>query len=165
MDLLAVLVTSYPKGGDPCFTERGKKSLPDSTAQFQFDHVLLVTCWALTHLLTQSLRNENWQTSLERAHDSALTEQHQPAEQCLFFWQLTWCCDLFPCAGARRDLRQEAQMGQGEAATCCHEKAIPNNLSGIRKVTLCSKRSHHWQQFFPTSVKEEKICSWSLCHH
>lgn len=48
-------------------------------------------------------------------------------------------------------------MEEGEAATPCHEKAILNNLYGTRKVTLCNKWSHHWQQFFSTSVKEENV--------
>lgn len=53
MDVLAVLVTSYPKGDDPCFTETGKKGpSQNSTAQFQFDHVLsndLLRSYAFTY--------------------------------------------------------------------------------------------------------------------
>lgn len=118
-----------PQGRWPLLHWEGKeKSLPDSTVQFQFDHVLLVTRWALTLLLTQSLRNENWQTSLERAHDSALTEQHQTAEQCLCFWQLTSCCDLFPCAGAKRGLRQRGPNGAGRSYHLLPWKSHPEQF-------------------------------------
>lgn len=146
---------------------KGEKKIPPRIQQRSSSLTMyfLMTCWGLMRLLTQFLRNKNWQTSLERARDSALTEQHQTAEQCLLFWQLTWCCELFPHAGAKRGLRQRGPNGTRRSCYLLPWKAILNNLSGIRKVTFWSKWSHHLQQFFPTSTKERNMCSWSLCHH
>lgn len=130
-------VTSHPKGDDPCFTERRNKvplriQQPCSSLTMYF----LVACWGHVCWLTLFLRNKNWQMSLERDHDSALTEQHQSAELCLLFQQLTWGCDLFPQAGAKTDTRQRGQNGTGKRCHVPPWKAILNNSSGIRKATF-----------------------------
>ena len=85
-------VTSHPKGDDPCFTERGgggkvllQIQWPCSSLTMYF----LMACWGHTRWLTLFLRNKNGQISLERACDSALTEQHQTAELCLILAVLT----------------------------------------------------------------------------
>lgn len=96
----------------------------------------LMACWGHMCWLTLFRRNKNWQNSLEGSYDSALTEQHQTAELCLLFQQFTRCCDFFPEAGGKRDARQRGQNGTGRRGYLSSWKAILNNSSGIRKVTL-----------------------------
>lgn len=106
---------------------RGEKSHSSQILQHSSSLTVYfrMTRWGLSHWLTRFLRNKNWQTSLWRAHDSALTEQHQTAEQCLCFWQLTRCCDLFPYAGAKRDLRQRGTNGTGRSCLLLPRNSHP----------------------------------------
>lgn len=135
----------HPTPGEVTLASLGGEKFPPRAAQFQFDRalpsVLRVyfpsSCvmkigklpWRepMTLHLVSSIRLLSSASSFDSSQDSVA-----------YFH------------GANRDLRQRGPNGKGRS---CHEKAVLNNLSGI-KVTLWSKWSHHWQQFFPTSVLE-----------